>query len=98
MSLGDRLFGIARELAQQSAVRAANLEQEIIAAETQLQNKQTALRNVRMASTRASSFVPMLRSDFYCPACWIEKEQRATLRPIPGDVMSCDVCDSDFAV
>lgn len=98
MSLGDHLLGIARELAQQSALRATNLEREILDAETQLQNKQTALRTVRMASKRASTFVPILGTDFYCPGCWIEKELRATLRPIPGDVMSCNVCNSDFAV
>jgi hypothetical protein len=98
MSVGDRLLGIARELAQQSALRATNLEREVLDAETQLQNKQTALHTVRMASKRASTFVPMLGADFYCPGCWIEKELRATLRPIPGDVMSCNACDSDFAV
>ena len=51
-----------------------------------------------MASKRASTFVPILGADFCCPGCWIEKELRATLRPIPGDVMSCNVCNSDFAV
>lgn len=98
MSLGDHLLGIARELAQHSALRATKLEREILDAETQLQNKQTALRTIRLASKRADTFVPLLGTDFYCPGCWIEKELRATLRPTPGDLMSCNVCNSDFAV
>jgi hypothetical protein len=51
-----------------------------------------------MASKRANTFVPILGADFYCPGCWIEKGLRATLRPIAGDVMSCNVCNSDFTV
>jgi hypothetical protein len=36
--------------------------------------------------------------DFYCPSCWVEKEERAVLRTIPADTMKCDSCNRDFDV
>jgi hypothetical protein len=94
----ESLAAQAQQIAENYAGRETNLNREILDLETQLQQKQAALHITRMAIKRAANFVPMLGANFHCPACWIEKEELATLRPIPGDVMRCNSCAGDFGV
>ena len=98
MSIADSLFREAQAIAAHFQSTTSNLEREILDLETQLQTKKAALDTARMASTRASNFLPMFGANFYCPGCWVEKEKNATLRPIPGDAMRCNVCDRSFAI
>jgi hypothetical protein len=98
MSIADSLFREAQAIAAHFQGTALNLEREILDLEAQLQTKKAALYTARMASKRASNFRPMFGADFYCPGCWVEKEENATLRPIPGDAMRCNVCDRLFAI
>jgi hypothetical protein len=98
MGIAQRLFAEAEQIAKQFERDVANLQREILDLETELQQKKATLHHARMASERARNFVPMLGANFYCPACWIEKEEKAALRPIPGDIMRCNVCDREFAV
>jgi hypothetical protein len=98
MGIADRLFAEAQEIAESYQYRVAALEREILALETQLQEKKTALHLARMARQRASNFVPMRGPDFYCPSCWVEKEENAIVRPIPDGLMCCIDCGARFAV
>ena len=83
MSIADSLFREAQAIAAHFQGTAPNLERKILDLEAQLQTKKAALYTARMASKRASNFRPMFGADFYCPGCWVEKEENVTLRPIP---------------
>jgi len=51
---------------------------------------------------RLQLFKPRVKLEYQCPACWILKERRANLDPIPSgtkdDAFECDVCGADFVV
>jgi hypothetical protein len=98
MVVADSLIGIALKMAEQSRHRTSQLQREISDLEAQLQKQQAALYLARTAGHRARNFVPMRGVDFYCPSCWVEKEERAVLRTIPADTMKCDSCNRDFDV
>lgn len=98
MGIADRLFDQAQETAAQYQRGATNLEREIFDLESQLEKKKTALHLARVAVQRARNFVPARGPDFYCPSCWITKEENAVLHPIPGDVMRCNECGDGFVV
>jgi hypothetical protein len=98
MGIADRLFTTAQELAEQYEHRIAGLQREVLDFEARLQDKKATLHLARMARQRARNFVPMRGPDFYCPACWIAKEENAVLRPIPGNIMRCGVCETGFPV
>lgn len=98
MGIADRLFAEAQEIAEQYERGAMGLEREILNLQTQLQDKKAALHLARAAHERARNFVPMRGADFYCPICWITKEENAVVRPIPAGLMCCIVCGERFAV
>jgi hypothetical protein len=98
MGIAHRLFAEAQEIADQYQHRMAGLQREIFDLETQLQDKKAALHLAGMARQRAGNFVPMRGPDFYCPACWIEKEENSVVRPIPDGLMCCIVCGGRFPV
>jgi hypothetical protein len=98
MGIADGLIGTALKMAEQSPHRTSQLQREISDLEAQLQKKEAAHYLARTAANRARNFVPMRGVDFYCPSCWVEKEERAVLRPIPMDTMKCDSCNRDFDV
>lgn len=55
-----------------------------------------------LCSKRLSSFKPEIQGDLQCPRCWISREARSTLRPIPGtstaDFFRCGSCEYELSI
>src|SRR5438045_1834028 len=98
MGIADRLFLEAQQFAGHHQGAVPHLERDILNKEARLKEAQTALHLARLVVKRAGDLVPARGADFYCPICWVTKEVSATLRPIPGDIMRCNVCERDFQV
>jgi|tagenome__1003787_1003787.scaffolds.fasta_scaffold20852903_2 hypothetical protein len=98
MTIESELRKIARELAAQAQDRLARLDREVLDLESRLAKKQTERNAARLGPQRLADFQPQIGSNYQCPRCWIEDESPARLTPIPGDLMRCGRCDSDFPV
>ncbi len=50
---------------------------------------------------RLMGYRARIDNDYQCPVCWMRFEKRSTLDPLPAgkdDVLTCDVCGSDFLI
>ena len=93
---------------KQMAIQIANdleganlhLQQEIDEAELHIKQLKLQLESSRSARQRSLNFSPTLGRDFQCPDCWVSRNIKSSLMPIPSEDQSdkfvCNTCNEEF--
>ncbi len=78
------------------------LESELRKIEGRKAQIEAQLEAAHLCSKRLSSFKPEIQGDLQCPRCFISREARSTLRPIPGtstaDFFRCGSCEYELPI
>lgn len=101
-SIVAQLNQIAADEAQISESRIEILKNQIKEAEQIKARAQTELDMARSAISQLGSFQPRVSEVYQCPFCWMRRDTRSNLTPIPSpqdgvDLFRCTSCDADFA-
>lgn len=100
--IGRKLAEVAEQLATGAKQRAASLEEEYLALKAQAADKEAERDLARGAEQRSLHFRSALGTDLICPICWIDRANRAPMKPIAGDdrhdVFRCGVCHFEVSV
>src|SRR5262245_42063967 len=54
--------------------------------------------SAHIAHQRMLKFQAKIGSDFQCPRCWVVDEAQSKLIPLPGNILRCRVCGSDWPI
>jgi len=96
-----QLKRLAEDIANVAQSRIEPLKKEIEEAE-QLQAKaQAELDMAKSAASQVATFEPEFGGEYQCPYCWIRRDVRAALKPIPSsetnvDRFRCVTCDAEI--
>lgn len=98
MVLTNEAAKIAERL--QSTARA--LEPELLEIEKRKIEIDATLHMAHLSRKRLLDLQVRLGTNFQCPRCWIEREARTALTPIPGtdsdDILRCHSCGVDYVI
>ncbi|HEV8015845.1 MAG TPA: hypothetical protein VGP48_09945 [Stellaceae bacterium] len=98
-----RFREIAEQMAEYASARASQHQRELKEAELRKAEIEAKLRSANAALDRLANFQVKIGADYQCPACWIENETKAILRPVGGgtdadDFFRCNKCGAEFNV
>ena len=94
---------------KQTAIRIANhiegnalaLKREFLQVKAHEAELQASINAASAARERSRNFVPLVGGDYQCPSCWVERERKASLRPVDSenrnDNFVCRECGLDFS-
>lgn len=97
-----RVNQIAADEARVAESRIENLKNQIKEAEQIKARAQTELDMARSAMSQLGSFQPDVGGIYQCPLCWMRRDTRSDLTPIPSteegaDLFRCTSCDAEFS-
>jgi hypothetical protein len=98
MTISDKILAAADAIAKRSADKIDRLLRESARLEAQLQQKKLELSVIQAGPKRRATFSAYDGAKIVCPACWIERSERAFLDPLPGDALQCRACDFKIIV
>lgn len=95
----DQLIQLAADTAHVAQSRIEHLRNEIKKAEETKATAQAELEMARSAASQADSFQPEIGGNYQCPYCWVQRDIRSDLKPIPSaesdvDRFKCVTCDA----
>jgi hypothetical protein len=102
MAFSDKLKLIAADYAQNQKYRIDELQRELLELETRKSLLTDQLQAARDSTLRFAIYSPRagLTSDYECPACWIQRGEKASLKPLPSDSsiddFQCSVCRQQY--
>jgi hypothetical protein len=102
MAFADKLKLIAADYAQNQKNRIDELQRELSELETRKSLLSDQLQSARDSTLRFAIYSPRpgLTDDYECPACWIERGEKAALKPLPSDSsivdFQCSVCRQQY--
>jgi DNA-directed RNA polymerase subunit RPC12/RpoP len=96
-----QLKQLAEDIAHVAQSRIEPLKKEIEEAEQLKAKAQAELDMAKSAASQVVTFEPELGGDYQCPYCWIRRDIRAALKPIPSsetdiDRFRCVTCDTEI--
>ena len=80
-----QLKQLALEIANNTLERAKRLEPERAEIQTRLKIIEATIQSASLCHERARNFVAQVGRDYQCPRCWILRETKTALTPIPSD-------------
>jgi hypothetical protein len=96
-----QLKQLAADVAHVAQSRIEHLKKEIEEAEQLKAKAQAELGVARSAASQADTFEPEFGGDYQCPYCWVRRDTRSALKPIPSresnvDRFRCVTCDAEI--
>ena len=92
---------IAIRIANHIEGNALELKRELLQVQLREKELQTTIHAASAASERSRNFVPLLGSDYQCPACWVDRERKSGLSPVDSpennDIFVCRTCGLEFS-
>jgi hypothetical protein len=98
MTINDKILEAADAIAKRIADKIDSLNRDSEGLEAQLQQKKLELSVIQAGPKRRATFSVYDGAKIVCPACWIERSERAFLNPLPGDALHCRACDFKIIV
>ena len=98
-----QLKRLAEDIASVAQSRIGPLKKEIEEAEHLKAKAQTELDMAKSAASQVATFEPEFGGGYQCPYCWIRRDIRSPLKPIPSsetsvDRFRCVTCDAEIEV
>jgi len=95
-----QLQQLAADIAHVAQSRIEHLKKEIEEAEQLKAKAQAELEMAKSAASQVDAFEPEFGGDYQCPYCWVRRDTRSALRPIPSsesnvDRFRCVSCDAE---
>jgi hypothetical protein len=95
-SIVDEMKRRAQEIAEYAHAKIASLDTQLADIEKQKAAIEAERHMARGALKRAADFPVKRGADYLCPACWVDDNVIATLRPVPStdrhDIFRCNTC------
>jgi hypothetical protein len=102
MSIRDRIWQAAQEIAARIQERLSDIERRLAEAKEQVAKIRVERDAARLAPRRLSDFPIQNGDNFLCPRCWVEEGGLSPLRHIPGDTRDdffrCPVCEYELLI
>ena len=98
-----QLKQLAEDIANVAQSRIGPLKKEIEEAEQLKAKAQAELDVAKSAASQVATFEPEFGGDYQCPYCWIRRDTRSALTPIPSsesdvDRFRCVTCDAEIDI
>ena len=91
----------AQDLVEAAQQRIKGHLNEIDDANMKLEKANTALQSALLSVDRLPHFEPFIKDEHQCPDCWITREIRSNLKPIPSDssidFFRCETCTREIS-
>jgi hypothetical protein len=96
-----QLKQLAADIAHAAQSRVELLKKEIEEAEQRKAKAQNELDVARSAAGQVDAFDPEFGGEYQCPYCWVRRDIRSALKPIPSsesnvDRFRCVTCDAEI--
>ena len=96
-----QLKQLAADIAHVAESRVADLKREIEEAEQLKAKAQAELEMAKSAANQVDTFEPESGGVYQCPYCWVRRDTRSPLKPIPSsesnvDRFRCVTCDAEI--
>ena len=102
MSIASEIKHIATKMAVSAQHRLERLQEELAEVETRKTEIEAQLNAARLAPERVFNFQPQIARQYQCPRCWIEREVRSEINPIPSDtsddLFRCRICHFEITI
>jgi hypothetical protein len=100
-SFSDQLMQLAGEIAGAAQDRIERFKKDIQQAAERKAKAEVELRMAESAISQVAHYDPGTDGDYLCPYCWIERDTRAELKPIPSDEpmvdrFRCKICSAEI--
>ena len=100
-----QLKQLSADVAHVAQRRLEQLKKEIEEAEQLKKTAQAELDMAKAAASQADTFEPEVGGTYQCPYCWVRRDTRSALKPIPSgsgernvDRFRCVTCDVEIAL
>ena len=98
-----QLKQLSADVAHVAQRRLEQLKKEIEEAEQLKKTAQSELDMAKAAASQADTFEPEVGGTYQCPYCWVRRDTRSALKPIPSsesnvDRFRCVTCDTEIAL
>ena len=101
MLTAARVSQLARERADQARWMADHYEAQLRRLKMEEMDLEAKCRAANLSRKRSANFEAEIDGHLQCPHCWIDKETRSRLNPIPGtaggDMFRCDECHFEIS-
>jgi len=101
MLTAARVSQLAQERADQTRWMADHYEEQLRRLKMEELDIEAKRRAASLSSKRFANFEPEIDGHLQCPHCWIDKEARSRLNPVPGtageDIFRCDECHFEIS-
>ena len=91
---------IAIQIANELQGRNLHLHKEIQDAELHVAELKLQSESSSAARQRSLDFSPSLRGELQCPECFVRRDIKVSLRPVPSpdsnDIFACKTCGEQF--
>jgi hypothetical protein len=96
-----QLKQLAEDIASVAQSRIGPLKKEIEEAEQTKAKAQAEIDIAECAVSQVATFEPEFGGEYQCPYCWVRRDIRAALKPIPSsetnvDRYRCVTCDAEI--
>jgi hypothetical protein len=96
-----QLEQLAADIAHVAQSRIEHLKKEIEEAEQLKAKAQAELDMAKAAASQVDTFEPEFGGNYQCPYCWVRRDTRSALKPIPSsesnvDRFRCITCDAEI--
>ena len=102
MDIDRVLLDEAANTVQRLEEGVAVLEAELAAIDQRVAEINGEIRDAKLARQRLLDFRAQIGSDFQCPRCWVQSEERSTLEALPTtdgeEILICRTCGSEFLI
>jgi len=102
MDATDRLKQVAIEIARGLQDSAAGLKNELAELKARAALLESQVQSADLGRDRALNFEPTYNGELQCPRCWVLRDVRADMKPIPGtdrkDFFRCRNCQFEFPI
>jgi hypothetical protein len=98
-----KLKQLSADVAHVAQSRIEQLQKEIEEAEQLKKKAQAELDMAKAPANQADAFEPEVGGIYQCPYCWVRRDTRSPLKPIPSnesntDRFRCVTCDAEIAL
>jgi hypothetical protein len=102
-SIVVQLKQLAEDIANVALSRIEPLKKEIEKAEQSKAKAQAEIDMANSAAGQVATFEPEFAGQYQCPYCWVRRDIRAALKPVPSsegnlDRFRCVTCDAEIEV